>query len=59
MERDCNELICGAPKTFQGYGIEKNRNKTDVVPFCFVLCLLVYSIHCVIHILPANCYGKF
>ena len=22
MERDCREFICGAPMTFQGYGIE-------------------------------------
>ena len=22
MERDCCEFICGAPTTFQGYGIE-------------------------------------
>ena len=22
LERDCCELTCGAPKTFQGYGIE-------------------------------------
>ena len=22
MERDCGEFICGAPTTFQGYGIE-------------------------------------
>ena len=25
MERDCCEFICGAPTTFQGYGIELNR----------------------------------
>ena len=25
MERDCCEFICGAPTTFQGYGIEYNR----------------------------------
>ena len=25
MERDCCEFICGAPTTFQGYGIEMNR----------------------------------
>ena len=27
VERDCCAVICGAPKTFQGYGIEKNRIK--------------------------------
>ena len=26
-EMDCCELICGAPTTFQGYGIELNRNR--------------------------------
>ena len=25
MERDCSKLICGAPMTFQGYGIEQTR----------------------------------
>ena len=25
MERDCCEFICGAPTTFQVYGIELNR----------------------------------
>ena len=25
MERDCCKFICGAPTTFQGYGIESNR----------------------------------
>ena len=25
MERDCCEIICGAPTTFQGYRIEWNR----------------------------------
>ena len=25
MERGSCEFICGAPTTFQGYGIEKNR----------------------------------
>ena len=25
MERGCCEFICGAPTTFQGYGIEQNR----------------------------------
>ena len=25
MARDCCEFICGAPTTFQGYGIEQNR----------------------------------
>ena len=24
MERDCCEFICGAPMTFQSYGIEQN-----------------------------------
>ena len=26
MERDCCEFICGAPTTFQGYGIEEKRS---------------------------------
>ena len=25
MKRDCCKFICGAPTTFQGYGIEQNR----------------------------------
>ena len=25
MERGCCEFTCGAPTTFQGYGIEQNR----------------------------------
>ena len=31
MERDCCKFICGAPTTFQGYGIEENRNRTPEV----------------------------
>ena len=31
MERDFCEFICGAPTTFQGYGVEKTRiKKKDV-----------------------------
>ena len=31
MERDCCKFICGAPTTFQGYGIEKNRKNINDV----------------------------
>ena len=27
--RDCCKVICDAPKTFQGYGIEQNRMSSD------------------------------
>ena len=34
MERDRCEFICGAPTTFQGYGIEYNKIEIDYFFVC-------------------------
>ena len=43
VEMDCCEVICGAPMTFQGYGIEYNRIESKFFPLR-VACVKV-SVH--------------
>ena len=42
MEGDCCKFTCGAPTTFQGYGIEKNRKyaclQNEFSQICFPDC---------------------
>ena len=40
MERDCCKFICGAPTTFQGYGIEWNRREVTKLA-CIVVCVYI------------------
>ena len=40
MERDCCEFICGAPTTFQGYGIEYRKNSKIGTPEIITIIVL-------------------
>ena len=42
---DCCELVCGAPTTFQGYEIEKNRI-INLVSGCQFTCLILRASTC-------------